>query len=155
MFCPNCDSQIREGSNVCSNCGATLAESNQKNAYISAAMQEQSTNVFAIVASVLLAISTFLPFETITSVNVSYSLMSRGDSIYFLGIAALGIVGALLRKNIIVIIAGIASCFLSYVEATLPADESIAEYLQWEIGFYLMIVFSVLLLISGFIKSKR
>ncbi len=154
MFCPNCDAQIRDGSTVCSSCGATIEASNQKNDYIAAAMQQPSPNVFAIVVSVLLAMSTFLPFETITSVGVSYSLMSRGDSIYFLGIAALGIIGALVRKNAIVIIAGIASCFLSYVEATLPADESIAEYLQWEIGFYLMIVFSVLLLISGFIKSK-
>lgn len=114
----------------------------------------EKINIFAIASSCLLAVAMFLPYVSIESfISVSKSLI-EGDGVFFMIIAALGIIGALVRKNKIVILAGILACVLSVVEIAIFMNNEYSEFYTKGIGFYMMIIASVLLLISGFVKRK-
>ena len=110
-------------------------------------------NVFALIAAALLAVAMFLPYASLED-YMSVSLID-GDGVFFLVVAGVAVVGALVKQNVIVIIAGVIACILTVIEVTAFADMPMGEYYTKGIGFYLMIIASVLLLISGFIKIKR
>lgn len=111
-------------------------------------------NIAAIISSALLAAAMFLPYISIESfITVSKSLI-EGDGVFFMIIAALGIIGALVKKNKIVIAAGILACVLCVAEIVILTQNEYSELYTKGAGYYMMIIASVLLLISGFIKRK-
>ncbi len=108
-------------------------------------------NIFALVASGVLAVAMFLPYVSFWGASAS---LIDGDGIFFLIAAALGVVGALVKKNIPVIIAGLAACVLSCIEIVSFWHHEFGDVYTKGIGYYLMIIGSVFLLVSGFIKRK-
>lgn len=108
-------------------------------------------NIFALVASGVLAVAMFLPYVSFWGASAS---LIDGDGIFFLIAAALGVVGALVKKNIPVIIAGLAACVLSCIEIASFLNHEFSDVYTKGIGYYMMILGSVSLLISGFIKRK-
>lgn len=179
MFCTHCGSQMDDNAKFCTNCGAPTgapATNTQEAAQpqVTQPVYQQQTayqpqggampyyapqatrsvvNVFALIASVVLAVAMFLPYASLDD-YMSVSLI-EGDGVFFMIVAGLGLVGALVKKNVIVIISGVIACLLTVVEVTAFADMPMGNYYTKGIGFYLMIIASVFLLISGFIKNKR
>lgn len=179
MFCTHCGTQMDDGAKFCTNCGApagTPATNTQEAAQPQATQpvyQQQTAyqpqggampyyapqatrkvvNVFALIAAAVLAVAMFLPYASLDG-YMSVSL-SEGDGVFFLVVAGVAIVGALVKQNVIVIIAGVIACILTVIEVTAFADMPMGDYYTKGIGFYLMIIASVFLLISGSIKNKR
>lgn len=115
----------------------------------------KKASIAAIISAVLLGIAMFLPYVSIDGsfVSVSKALID-GDGVLFLIVAAIGVIGALIKKNGIVIFSGVLACLLSIVEIVVFARNEYREFFTRGAGFYMMIIASASLLISGFIKRK-
>ena len=165
MYCNNCGSQIAEGAAFCSHCGSAVSSNVQDNMksqngnmmYQNSGIQgtKKKANIVAIISAALLAIAMFLPYVSIDDsfVSVSKALID-GDGVLFLIVAAIGMIGALVKKNGIVIFSGVLACLLSIVEIVVFARNEYREFFTRGAGFYMMIIASASLLISGFIKRK-
>lgn len=165
MYCNNCGSQIAEGAAFCSHCGSAVSgniQENMKNQSGNMTYQNvgirgtgKKANIAAIISAVLLGIAMFLPYVSIDDsfISVSKALID-GDGVLFLIVAAIGVIGALVKKNGIVIFSGVLACLLSIVEIVVFARNEYREFFTRGAGFYMMIIASVSLLISGFIKKK-
>ena len=169
MFCKNCGSEISEGANCCIHCGAPVSQEVPTQPQLQQTVSQQpgpmgtvpytqqvsryKVNIVALIASVLLAVSMFFPYVSLGG-YMKKSLI-EGDGVFFMAFAAVGLIGALVKKNIIVVIAGLLATVLSVFEVVNFTSKEYADVLTKEIGFYMMIITSVLLLISGFIKNKR
>lgn len=163
MYCNNCGSQLAEGAAFCSHCGSAVSGGMPENMqnqienmpYQNAGKQaaKKKMNIAAVISAALLVIAMFLPYVSIDGgfVNVSKALID-GDGVLFLIVGAIGIIGALVKKNGIVIFSGGLACLLSVVEIVVFEKNEYSELLTRGAGFYLMIIASVFLLASGFIK---
>lgn len=180
MFCQYCGTQVPDGNTNCTNCGAALtagttnAQSANTNyqAYNQAYSQpvnqmnygyaqpmtqvkpKNAVNIFAIIATAVLFLSLLLPY--VKALGQSMALIEEGsDRYFFLGVIAIAVLGIAVKKNVIIIIAGVIACFLTFIESTNFAKYNFFGMIEKGIGFYVMIAGAVMLLISGFIKRKK
>lgn len=112
MFCRNCGAQLPKGTAVCGNCGKPVKKPGK-------------WNVSALISSVLMIVSVFLPFAQVRVFGTTYwiDLMGRNnfgystsgvrDGVFFLAFAGVGILAFLIRKNFILSITGACSVMLA------------------------------------------
>lgn len=180
MFCQYCGTQVPDGNTNCTNCGAALtagttnAQSANTNyqAYNQAYSQpvnqmnygyaqpmtqakpKNAVNIFAIIATAVLFLSLLLPYVNVFGKGIA--LIEEGsDRFFFLGVIAIAVLGIAVKKNVIIIIAGVIACFLTFIESTNFDKYNFFGLVKTGIGFYVMIAGAVMLLISGFIKRKK
>ncbi len=116
------------------------------------AKEPRKINVIAIVAAALLAVSTILPYASFE--GYFKEALIDGDGVFFLIVAAIALIGALVKRNVVVIIGGILACILTVIEVVAMFNHEMVDYITKEAGFYMMIVSSIFVLISGFISNK-
>lgn len=176
-YCSNCGAQLADGANVCSICGKPTGSMNAaQNVYQQPAGQNiyqqpagqyyqqtpmggrqtakepRKINVIAIVAAALLAVSTILPYASFE--GYFRKALIDGDGVFFLIVAAIALIGALVKRNVVVIIGGVLACILTVIEVVAMFNHEMVDYITKEAGFYMMIVSSIFVLISGFISNK-
>ena len=122
-------------------------------------MNNLNKKYICIGASVLIAISAFLPYLTVSAFgySASASLTNGADGYILLAIAAVGLIFSALEKYIPAIVAGIASLVLFFIEnghvaKSLSGANSLARsYLHNGIGFYTLLIGSLVLIVFGFL----
>lgn len=183
MFCQNCGSQVT--GSFCPNCGTAQSAppsgslgsapggygSYGSRSYSSYSRSSSSdeVNVLAIVAAVILAISTLLPYVKVSVSVYGYTAskseaLIKGDGWLFLSAAAVAIVLAALRNSIGVLVTSVISTALMIFEvanweSNAKDFKQFGEYIKLirMPGFYLMVVGSLMLLaagITGLVKSR-
>jgi hypothetical protein len=173
MYCSSCGKENADGAAFCSSCGKALnASSTSTNspdifgkierATVNAPVSTKSKlNIYGLIASIVIILSTFLPFISVSffGTKASKSLID-GDGVFFIIIAAVGILFSILGKNIIVTIAGILSTILFFIEnssmtSSLDSDDTWGELakslIQKEFGYYLLAIGSIGLIIAGIV----
>jgi hypothetical protein len=143
---------------------------------------KSSPNVLGLIASVIIFVTIFLPFFTMTSgitesgVAYDFSLSDGKDWILFVTVAVLGAIFSLMKTNKGVFTVGIISVILTIGEAILSSEsrlmskmndvkemgeywKELVEYLDISIGysygFYTMLAGAVMLLIAGIYGIKQ
>lgn len=169
MFCHNCGKEIPEGAQFCTNCGTpvggTSPAENSAATPVSAttapaaAGKKSKMNMIGIIAGAVVALATFLPFVSVSvfGTSISQSLMDGGDGIIYLIVAAVAIVCAALGFNIVVIITGMISLILFFIENSSLKDVTSDSYLgelassliQKGAGYYLILIGSIALIVAG------
>jgi hypothetical protein len=113
-------------------------------------------NIYAIVCAAILAFSTLLPFASVSflGMSVNKSLMDGGDGWFFLVVAVIVVVLSLKNINIGVIVMGVISIILMIVEMNSfgDIDSEYADLVSKGAGYYLMILGSIGVLVSGIVK---
>lgn len=113
-------------------------------------------NIYAIVCAAILAFSTLLPLASVSflGTSVSRSLMDGGDGWFFLIVAVIAVVFSIKNINIGVIVMGVISIILMIVEMSSfgDLDAEYADLVSKGAGYYLMILGSIGLLVSGIVK---
>ena len=102
----------------------------------------------------VLFLSLLLPY--VKALGQSMALIEEGsDRYFFLGVIAIAVLGIAVKKNVIIIIAGVIACFLTFIESTNFDKYNFFGLVEKGIGFYVMLAGAVMLLVSGFIKQKK
>lgn len=186
MFCPNCGTELEEGSIFCGNCGTRIVSEAATTTAVSSkpifsfkigkmdfSIIKENIDIFACVFAVIAFISLFLPFFT-CSVNLfgmkkkeSFSCFSAttSDAVIITIILLLFIASCVFNKKLLNRILGYANLGLVLIKAiSLGSDLSkiknelgdfgsaIKAYPN--VGFYFLIISSVVIAFSWLIKSK-
>ncbi len=125
-------------------------------------------NIFGIIASVVLLLSSFLPFVSVDvfGSSLSASLMDGPDGIIVIIVAIVGIVFSLLGIDIATIIAGVVAMIIFFVEnaqfSEVTGDDEFgalaAAMIDKGPGYYFLLLGSICLIIAGiirFIQKKK
>ena len=174
MFCPSCGKEIPEGATFCPNCGATVrkasspANSPNRQLTFPGIINKSKMNIFGIIASVVLLLSSFLPFVSVDvfGSSLSASLMDGPDGIIVIIVAIAGIVFSLLGIDIATIIAGAVAMIIFFVEnaqfSEATGDDEFgalaAAMIDKGAGYYFLLLGSICLIIAGiirFIQKKK
>lgn len=156
MFCSNCGQEVKDGEAFCGNCGTPVKK--QKSLGLSTS-SEGTLNIVGIIASVLVIISAFLPYATVSifGVTESTSLVKGGDGYIFIGLAIAAIVLAVLKKDIFVAVAGVIMvvvCFIEMADASEVFNDAMyGDYIKKGAGYYLVILSSIVVTVSPFIGT--
>lgn len=115
-------------------------------------------NYVGVVASILLAISVFVPSVSIEffGIKTTEAFIQSKDGMYFIILAIAGLVLSFLEYDQVMLIIGAFSCIRCVMEyfgikKNIPSEYH--DYLNYEIGFYLAVIASVLLIVSVFVKK--
>lgn len=180
MFCGSCGKEINEGATFCPNCGAAIkpksaATNTQPNGNFQQSFNAQqlmsgitsnpNLNIFGIIAGVILLLSAFLPFASISvfGSSMSVSLIDGGDGVIVIILALVGIVFSVLGKNIVVIVSGVISTLLFFVELAQMTssyedefmNELASSMIHKGIGFYFLLIGAVCLIIAGIVGIRQ
>ncbi len=132
------------------------------NPYAGAAVKprgKRKINFIAMAAAIILGISTFLPFASAKAFGLSQSinLFQGGDAVFFIIVAVLALIFAIPGLDIGVIIMGAISVILFFIENS--AFSSAMSFVKRDIGFYALLVGSLLMVAAGIIgivqRQKR
>lgn len=177
MFCGQCGTPNKDDAKFCASCGAPLKAvstaspsssssftdtvSSAASTFKDSAIEKSSKamDIPAIIGSILLIISLFLPFATVDFfVTESVSLMDSSNGIFFLILAVLVIVFAALKKDILVLIFSAITFGLMLIividfNSSLGDLSYYANVITKNIGFYLLIISSLIMLGSPIVKK--
>lgn len=162
MVCPNCNQYILYGSAFCNYCGfrfqyqQSYPQQSKKIPYISVGL------VIGIISTVMVIISTFLPYIKISALgyNQTMSIVRSefGKLVIFLAVCA--IITASLKTGIPTTIIGILMSVISimkmfdfedYVSDLVIDGFDMSGFVSKGSGCYMMLIFSIFVLISGVI----
>lgn len=115
-----------------------------------------------IIASVVIAISAFLPFASVSFLGskVSKSLIDGGDGYFVLAIALIALICSLNEKYIPTVISGAISLVLFIVEnksftSSLEDDDLLRALIQNEAGYYMLLIGSIALMVFAFMANTE
>lgn len=181
MYCKKCGNQIDEGAAFCKKCGTPV----EKAPGVAAAgtgkgfaqMDARYLKTGIVIASLLMALATFLPYlkmnsemarySGIRSINLVHPAGQFGDGVIFIILAALTLVFLYLKKNTPVLVCGIIPFFMYCYEVSqikkqdaqlLGSNINMYDYMSKGAGFYLLTVsVAVLLMLSVlfFLKNRN
>ena len=155
MYCPKCGAEIEENSTQCSACNEIIAMNTVKETNV------KKKNIPACITAGLLALSAILPFVSVSflGTNISKSLLDGGDGIFFIIIAIISLILALKNKNVGVIVTGIIATLLAAFEIghmnSILGDNEYSVLVQKGLGFYLLIISSIGIIITGVIGKNK
>ncbi len=165
MYCQSCGKENADGASFCNGCGKPLGGNVNNAAPLNTTekkkLVDSKRNYYGLFAGIAALLSVFLPFVSANflGAKVSRSIIDSGDAIIYIALAAIAIVFALLGKNIIIIISGFLLLIMLAIENSALAndpnggtwDELAKALIQREIGFYLLLIGSVGLIVSGIV----
>lgn len=182
MYCKKCGNQIDEGAAFCKKCGTPV----EKAPGVAAAgtgkgfaqMDARYLKTGIVIASLLMALATFLPYlkmnsemarySGIRSINLVHPAGQFGDGVIFIILAALTLVFLYLKKNTPVLVCGIIPFFMyCYEVAQIKKQDEylfgrqnidMYDYMSKGAGFYLLTVsVAALLMLSVlfFLKNRN
>lgn len=166
MFCPNCGTQNDDNAAACQSCGQPLGAQNAAPAAPrqSGGVKRSVTGILAICASVLFGLGAVLPFARMPLTGfdmfVSTALTDRIDRIDWvivLAVAAVGLVCALLNKNIGVIAAGVLAAGVTVMELVqFPSKlgEAMPNATKG-LGFYALVIGAITMLVVGILDRAK
>ena len=165
VVCPNCNQYILYGSAFCNYCGFRFQY--QQNMYQQQAKKRPYISVgfiFGIISAVMVFISTFLPYAKISiwGYNESMSIIRSefGKLIIFLSVCSIIII--IFKSGIPTAIMGLLISAISiykifdfddYVSELVVDGVNVSGYISKGSGCYLMLIFSILIFISGIILT--
>ena len=155
MYCKNCGHELPDGVELCPKCN--IQEDTDSK------IKESKLPLYlSIAACIILILSTFLPFVSITFFGTKADIaLIKGDGILFIGIAIITLLISFIKKHIGVIVMGILTVALSIFEAYNISHKKLdnesdfgfsidySALMHKEIGFYLMFLGSILILAAG------
>jgi hypothetical protein len=118
----------------------------------------EKMNLYAIICAVILAFSTLLPYVTVSIFGFSQSVsLIQGDGKIFLVFVVIAIILSIKNINIGVIVTGVLCIILMIVEMVNLGgiDSDYAEFVTKGAGYYLMILSSIGVLVSGIVKYLK
>ena len=114
-------------------------------------------NLLGAIATVIVAISVFLPFTFVKSSGITKSLIP-GDGVIVLLTCVVAVIGIIIKKNWLLIVGGIVSLFITVfdgiISVAILAKGNEANIIGRHAGFYLMLIGSVLMIVAGCIKKQ-
>ncbi len=158
-FCKKCGAPLDPGVKFCNKCGAAIEPEEAPTAPFSAPGRS-NTSVFGLailIAAAVVILSSFLPYVSVSMFGFteSQSLIKGGDGFFFIGLAIVAAVTALLNKPLGTLISGLVTAFLGIfelVDANNKLDEELGELsslIQKGIGCYLNVIASIALGVLG------
>lgn len=170
MFCNKCGNQLEDGAKFCGKCGAPVDNTVNKTSVSMPSLPSQYIRIGIIIASVLLALSTVLPYVKVKESlswlagAESISLLSAdgkiGDGIFFILLAIITIVFTCLKKKIPVLICSVLSVCM-YILETVHLKNQCTEVLGFKIdiwdymtkgaGYHLLGISVILMLVFSII----
>lgn len=187
MYCKKCGNQIDEGAAFCKKCGTLVEKAPDTNrtgtGIRKGDMQADTQHLRAGIAaaSLLMALSTFLPYlkmnsemarySGIRSINLVHPAGQFGDGVIFIILAVLALVFLYLKKNLPVLVCGIVPFLMYCYELVqikrqdaqlLGSSINMYDYMSKGSGFYLLslsvialLALSVLFFMQGRNAGKR
>lgn len=168
MFCKQCGNQLEDGAKFCGKCGSPIDSTVSKTSV--SMPSAQYIRIGIIIASVLLALSTVLPYVKVKeslswvtgteSISLLYVDGQLGDGIFFLLLAILIIVFSCLKKKIPVLICSVLTVFLYIFEImqfkkqyddVLGFKIDIWDYMTKGAGYHLLGISAILLLVLSIV----
>ena len=170
MFCKKCGNVVEEGEKFCGKCGAPVEQA-AKPAFGSSSGKMGSEKIAMIGASVLMILSTVLPYLKVDPSMVRYvgfeffSLLKPGeglgDGIFLIILAVLAIVFVCVNKKWPAVISSAISILLSLYEIfgfgkIVEESGEYSNVFSKGIGYYLQILAVIALLAAGvfYIRKK-
>lgn len=176
MFCKKCGSQIEQGAGFCKKCG-TPVEHLHKSTSTSRTLDEKQLKIGMIAASILMIVSTILPFYKLAPEIAYYADMETisllkagdeiGDGVILIILAGLIIVFTCINmKKLALICSGLnllCYCFsmftirqnLQEAQQQLGGYFDINDLLSKATGYYLMMLSAILLLIASILYFRH
>lgn len=117
------------------------------------------TNWLAVVCSILTILCIFLPFVTMSTYGITavQTLIDGGDGYFFLVLAIISIIFSLKGKDTGVSVVSVLVCVLAVIEiydtSTFISESDFGTLIERGSGFYVMILSSIGLVISGFYRK--
>lgn len=118
----------------------------------------EKMNLYAIICAAILAFSTLLPYVTVSIFGFSQSVsLIQGDGKIFLVFVVIAIILSIKNINIGVIVMGVLCIILMIVEMVSLGgiDSDYADFVTKGAGYYLMILSSIGVLVSGIVKYLK
>jgi hypothetical protein len=115
----------------------------------------EKMNLYAIICAAILAFSTLLPYVSVSIFGFSQSVsLIQGDGKIFLVFVVIAIILSIKNINIGVIVTGVLCIILMIVEMVNLGgiDEELTDFVTKGAGYYLMILSSIGVLVSGIVK---
>lgn len=149
MKCKKCGTELSENDKFCKNCGATTGETDFTNQIT--ALQEK-INLYAIISALLMFISVFMTYASTPFLGgkLSVALIDGTDGYFFIVMALVTILLSVKNGGISVLISGIISMYMVFVKY----DSDFDSITKKEIGFYLLVLGSAGIIVSGLLKLK-
>lgn len=161
-FCRNCGTPLSDEATFCGKCGTPVSVSAVPDLPSRTSLGGDPLKLGVIIAGVLVVLSTFLPYASVSmfGFSQSVSLIDGGDGFIFIATAAVAIVGVLINKRILTLIGGIVTAFLALFELVNMNSElgDLAGMVDKGFGFYLSILASIVLAVLGvlvFLAGKK
>ena len=114
-------------------------------------------NLLGVIATIIVAISVFLPFTFVKSSGITKSLIS-GDGVIVLFACAVAAIGIIIKKNWVLIVGGIVSLFITVfdgiISVAILTKGNEGNIIGRHVGFYLMLIGSMLMIAAGCIKRR-
>ena len=160
-FCKKCGAALEPGAKTCSRCGAPVEDDEYRPAP-SSNSNIAVVNLGILVAGVVLILSTFLPYVSVSvfGFTQSASLIEGGDGAIFIALGIAAIACAVLKKPLPTLVAGVAAALLSFVELA-DANSKLGDYAAFVskgMGFYLNLLAAIalaVLCVLFFLAEKK
>jgi len=165
--CPHCHQELNDTETFCESCGKAVPVEKMPNGfYVSKGEKENSEkdkelspNIPAIVASICLVISTFLPYysttfgDTETFTVLQNETGKASGNIILLIIAAFALISAIFNQNYGVASMGgfsIACIIGNHLSVVGKIKDSMLDgFFHWEIGFYCLYISAIAIILAG------
>jgi hypothetical protein len=176
-FCTNCGARVKIHETYCPICGNRLddddrnpgeyivyeynstAESSGNAQYYTSEQSSHAGKIISIIGSCLVAVSVFLPYASfkILGYGDSLSLINDESGIMLLVVSLIGLLLWSVNSNVLSSLSAIAVCYITFRVNAYTTDifaemGIMAGFVGKEIGFYMMVIGSVMVAIGTLVN---